>query len=45
MLYSNGDFFYPLEKVEEILDKYYLKNNFFKIIKNKENIKFNINKK
>ena len=45
MLYSNGDFFYPLEKVEEILDKYYLKNDVFEKIKNQENIKLNINKK
>ena len=45
IVYSNGDFFYPLDKVQDILDKYCLKNDVFEKIKNKENIKLNIHKK
>ena len=45
IIYSNGDFFYPIEKVQKILDKYYLSKDVFEEIKNEENIKLNINKK
>ena len=45
ILYSNGNFFYPIEKVQKILDKYYLSKDIFEQIKNEENIKLNINKK
>ena len=42
--YSNGNFFYPIEKIEKILDKYYINHDIFNDIK-EENIKLNINKK
>ena len=45
MTYSNGKFFYPLEKIQKILDKYYLNNDIFEEIKEQENIKLNIKKK
>lgn len=45
MIYSNGKFFYPLEKIQKILDKYYLNNDIFDEIKEQENIKLNIKKK
>lgn len=45
MTYSNGKFFYPLEKIQKILDKYYLNNDIFEEIKIQENIKLNIKKK
>lgn len=45
IIYSKGDFFYPLEKLEKILDKYYLNNDIDKEMKKEENIKLNINKK
>ena len=45
IIYSNGDFFYPIEKVQKILDKYYLSKDVFEEIKNEENIKLNIHKK
>ena len=43
--YSNGIFFYPLEKLQKILDKYYVDNDIFEQISNEENIKINIKKK
>ena len=45
MTYSNGKFFYPLEKIQKILDKYYLNHDIFEEIKEQENIKLNIKKK
>ena len=43
--YSNGVFFYPLEKVQKVLDKYYIQNDIFEEVNNEENIKINIKKK
>ena len=45
IIYSNGEFFYPIEKLQKILDKYYLKDDIFDKINNEENIKMNIQKK
>lgn len=43
--YSNGVFFYSLEKVQKVLDKYYIQNDIFEEINNEENIKISIKKK
>jgi len=43
--YDNGDFFYPLDKLQKILDKYYLNNDILEQINKEENIKLNIHKK
>ena len=45
IIYSNGEFFYPIDKLQKILDKYYLKDDIFDKINNEENIKMNIQKK
>lgn len=48
ILYSNGNFFYSIEKIDKILDKFYFNDDIYdKIVKeeNNENIKININKK
>lgn len=43
--YSNGIFFYPIEKLQKILDKYYVQKDIFEDISTQENIKINIQKK
>ena len=45
IIYSNGDFFYPIDKLQKILDKYYLNDDIFDKINKEENIKMNIEKK
>ena len=51
ILYSNGNFFYSIEKIDKILNKFYFNDDIYdKIVKeenneNNENIKININKK
>jgi len=43
--YSNGIFFYPIEKLQKILDKYYVQKDIFEEVNDKQNIKMNIQKK
>ena len=43
--YSNGIFFYPIEKLQKILDKYYVQKDIFEEVNEEQNIKVNIQKK
>ena len=43
--YSNGIFFYPIEKLQKILDKYYVQKDIFEEVNDEQNIKMNIQKK
>ena len=45
IVYSEGDFFYPLEKLQKILDKYFVNKDIYEELKQEENIKLNIHKK